>query len=280
VRTLLLVAVGSLLALPLPSSPADWDRPGWQLTFHDEFDGGQLDSSRWRMRYKWGAAQVNDELQAYVDDAFEVKNGVLAIVGERRSSEYAGQAFSYTSGVLCSALEQRYGYFEARLRVPAGRGLWPAFWLLGQNGAPGVNEVDIHEILGDAPDRIYMTVHWGSDYAAGHEKDQTSWLGPDFSAGFHVFGLEWTPDALVWTIDGVERKRYAGPGVPHVPMYLVLNLAIGGRMPGLPDGATPIPARYEIDYVRAYARPSDAGGPHPDCGSGAGGGAPPPLTAR
>jgi len=205
-------------------------------------------------RYKWGEAPVNGELQAYVDDAFEVKDGKLAIVGTRADGSYAGQTFPYRSGVLCSVHEQRYGYFEARLQVPAGQGLWPAFWLLGANGSPGVNEIDIHEILGNQPTRAYQTIHWGTDYRAGHHADGSSWSGPDFAAGLHTFGLEWSADQVVWTIDGIVVKTYAGPGVPQVPMYVILNLAVGGDWPGSPDATTPFPARYEIDYVRAYQK--------------------------
>ncbi len=242
-----------------PARAADWDKPGFTLTFQDEFDGADVDATKWVKRYKWGEAQINGELQAYVDDAFQVQGGLLGIVGEQRTGSYAGQTFQYTSGVLCSVHEQTYGYFEARLEVPAGQGLWPAFWLLGAVGTTGVNEIDIHEILGNEPDKVYMTVHWGTDYNAGHMSDGTNWVGPDFSADFHVFGLEWTPDAIVWTIDGVERKRHTGAGVPQVPMYVILNLAIGGNWPGAPDATTSFPALYQVDYVRAYAALPDGG---------------------
>jgi beta-glucanase (GH16 family) len=238
---------------------AAWDKPGWQLTFQDEFDGSAVDATRWGKRYKWGEAQINSELQAYVDDAFQLGNGILTILGEQRPASYAGQTFQYASGVLCSVLEQKYGYFEARLKVPAGQGMWPAFWLLGKVGAPGVNEIDVHEILGNDPSKVYMTVHWGTDYDAGHLSDGTSWSGPDFAADFHVFGLEWNPDSIIWTIDGVERKRHTGDGVPQVEMYIILNLAIGGSWPGPPASTTPFPGLYQIDYVRAYSRLPDAG---------------------
>jgi len=236
---LLLIAVSCLLLAHSSAHAAAWDKPGWQLTFQDEFDGAQVDAAKWVKRYKWGEAQINGELQAYVDDAFQVQNGILAIVGDKRTASYAGQTFQYASGVLCSVLEQMYGYFEARLKVPAGQGMWPAFWLLGKNGATGVNEIDIHEILGHQPSTVYMTVHWGTDYSAGHQSDGSSWVGPDFSAGFHTFGLEWSPDSIIWTIDGAERKRHTGAGVPQVAMYIILNLAIGGTWPGAPDGTTP-----------------------------------------
>jgi MYXO-CTERM domain-containing protein len=253
------IAFLCLLLTRASAHAAAWDKPGWRLTFQDEFDGSQVDTTKWVKRYKWGEAQINGELQAYVDDAFQLQNGVLAIVGDKRTASYAGQTFQYASGVLCSVLEQTYGYFEARLKVPAGQGMWPAFWLLGKNGTTGVNEIDIHEILGHQPSTVYMTVHWGTDYGAGHQSDGSSWVGPDFSADFHTFGLEWNPDAIIWTIDGVEHKRHTGSGVPQVDMYIILNLAIGGTWPGAPDGTTAFPGLYQIDYVRAYTRLPDAG---------------------
>jgi beta-glucanase (GH16 family) len=246
-----------LLAAELPAVAAPWDKPGWQLTFQDEFDGAEVDAGKWVKRYKWGEAQINGELQAYVDDAFQMQSGVLTIVGDKRTASYAKQTFQYASGVLCSTLEQKYGYFEARLKVPAGQGMWPAFWLLGKVAAPGVNEIDIHEILGNQPSKVYLTVHWGTDYSSGHKSDGSSWMGPDFSADFHVFGLEWNPDSIIWTIDGVERKRHTGDGIPQVEMYVILNLAIGGGWPGAPDTTTPLPGLYQLDYVRAYTRLPD-----------------------
>jgi MYXO-CTERM domain-containing protein len=267
----LLIPVSCLLLTHSLAHAEAWDRPGWQLTLQDEFDGTQVDVAKWVRRYKWGEAQINGELQAYVDDAFQVQNGILTIVGDRRTATYAGQTFQYASGVLCSVAEQMYGYFEARLKVPAGQGMWPAFWLLGKNGSTGVNEIDIHEILGHQPSTVYMTVHWGTDYSSGHQSDGTSWVGPDFSADFHTFGLEWNPDSIIWTIDGVERKRHTGAGVPQVAMYLILNLAIGGTWPGAPDGTTLFPGLYQIDYVRAYTRLPDAGVTSTGGVSGAGG---------
>jgi MYXO-CTERM domain-containing protein len=256
---LLPIAVSCLLLAHSSAHAAAWDKPGWQLTFQDEFDGAQIDAAKWVKRYKWGEAPINGELQAYVDDAFQLQNGILTIVGDKRPASYAGQTFQYASGVLCSVPEQTYGYFETRLKVPAGQGMWPAFWLLGTNGVTGVNEIDIHEILGNQPSTVHMTVHWGTDYNAGHQSDGTSWVGPDFSADFHTFGLEWNSDSIIWSIDGVEHKRHTGAGVPQVAMYLIVNLAIGGTWPGAPDATTPFPGLYQVDYVRAYSRLPDAG---------------------
>lgn len=267
--------VASYLLAPTIARAADSDRPGWRLTFQDEFEGSSLDSGKWGKRFKWGQSPINNELQAYVDDAFQLQGGMLTIVGDKRTATYGGQSFNYASGLIASVFKQKYGYFEAKLKVPAGQGLWPAFWLLGEDHNAGVNEIDIHEILGNDTTKVYMTVHWGTDYNAGHKSDGTDWVGPDFSADFHVFGLEWSADAIVWTIDGTERKRHTGAGIPQTEMYVILNLAIGGTWPGAPNATTVFPAKYQVDYVRAYASTGATGGASGSTGgaSGATGGA-------
>ncbi len=242
---------------PSPTAPAaatqPWDKPGWTLTFHDEFDGSSLDTAAWRRRYHWGEAVINDELQAYVDDAFRVGNGALSIVGEQRAGSYGGQAMDYTSGVLCSNLYQKYGWFEARLRLPAGRGFWPAFWLLGDTS---INEIDAMEWLGHEPTVFYTTVHYGTDYATDHSSDGQAHRTDDLSAAFHVYAVEWDEAKVVWYLDGREVFRHAGRGVPQVPVYAIVNLAIGGGWPGPPDATTPFPGLLQVDYVRVYRKAS------------------------
>ena len=234
---------------------------GYQLTFSDEFDGGALDTTKWIDHFKWATSLatstvINGELEAYVDNAFQLQNSILSILGQKRQGSYAGQTMNYTSGIICSSFHQKYGYFEARLKVPAGKGYWPAFWLLGENGTAGVNEIDIHEILGDDPAKAYMTIHWGPSYNTGHQSDSSSFTiasGPDFSHDYHVFGLQWDATTVIWSIDGTERFRHTGlTGVPQVDMYIIANLAIGGDWPGAPDNTTGFPGTYAIDYIRAY----------------------------
>ncbi len=257
------IALSAALAVaalaPGPAHAAEWDKPGYTLTFQDEFDGTTLDTSKWQRRFKWGEAVINSELQAYTDDQFEVASGILNIVGEEKTASYAGMTMNYASGLLSSVHHQIYGYFEARMKFPKGQGLWPAFWLLGENGTTGVNEIDIHEFLGHDVDTMYMTVHWGESYGAGHESDSQEFSGPDFTADFHTFAVDWEPDSIIWYVDGVERHSHTGVGVPSVEMYMIANLAIGGSWPGNPDGTTMFPANYAIDYIRAYQK-SDATG--------------------
>jgi beta-glucanase (GH16 family) len=251
------IALQALLGTLLCSTPAwaePWDKPGWNLTFHDEFDTGSLDPAKWVKRYKWGEAVINSELQAYIDDAFEFEGSSLRIVGRKESGSYAGQTMEYTSGVLSSVHEQTHGYFEIRCRMPKGKGLWPAFWLLGAVGTSGVNEIDIHEFLGHEPDKMYMTIHWGTSYSEGHESAGDHYTGPDFTQDYHTYAVDWDADRVIWYVDGAEQFQYAGPGVPQVDMYVITNLAIGGGWPGAPDDTTVFPAYYDVDYIRVYER--------------------------
>jgi len=253
----------SVLLWAAPAAAEPWDKPGWGLTFHDEFDAESLDTTAWRPGYRWGEIVMNEEMQAYVSDAFAFEEGTLRIVGTDEPRSYAGQTLPYASGVITSVFEQRYGLFEIRCRMPVGRGFWTAFWLMpvGWDFWSGmkVNEIDIHEFLGHETATMYMTLHWGDDYQGGHVSAGEQYGGPDFTGDFHTYAVDWDADRVVWMVDGVERFRYEGPGVPQVDMYVITNLAIGGSWPGAPDSSTPFPAYYDIDYVRVYERGSDAG---------------------
>lgn len=248
----------SLLLWTASASAEPWDKPGWVLRFHDEFDTGPLDTTAWRAGYRWGEIVMNEEMQAYVDDAFAFEGGLLRIVGSDEARPYAGQTLPYSSGVITSLYAQRYGLFEIRCRMPAGRGFWPAFWLMpvGWDFWSGmkVNEIDIHEFLGHETDTMYMTIHWGDNYQDGHSSAGGVYSGPDFASDFHTYAVDWDADRVVWLVDGVERFRYEGPGVPQVDMYVITNLAIGGAWPGPPDSTTAFPAYYDVDYIRIYER--------------------------
>jgi beta-glucanase (GH16 family) len=252
--------LAGLLVLARVAWAAPWDKPGYTITFHDEFDGTAVDPALWGERYKWGEAVINGELQAYVDDAFQFSVGVLDIVASKRQATYAGQMMNYASGLIASVHEQTYGYFEARCRMPKGQGFWPAFWLLGSVGTSGVNEIDIHEFLGSGTNTVYTTIHWGKSYnAPDHQSDGKAFMGPDFTADFHTFAVDWDSTHVIWYVDGAEVHRHEGVGVPQVSMYVIANLAVGGNWPGPPDTTTVFPGNYALDYIRAYQHDSDAG---------------------
>jgi beta-glucanase (GH16 family) len=232
------------------ASPAK--RPGWKLTFDDEFDGRGLDLKKWNPNDP-GGRERNHELQAYVTNAFEVANGTLRVKAEKREAFYSGKMRSIASGMMTTTRKftQEYGRFEIRCRVPKGKGMWPAFWLLPEpRGWPP--EIDVLETLGHEPDKVYMTHHF-RDEEGKHKSHGGSWSGPDFSADFHEFAVEWSPERIVWFVDGVERFR-SEDSIPHGKMFLLLNLAVGGDWPGAPDAQTQFPAALEVKYVRAYQK--------------------------
>ncbi|MGE5222438.1 MAG: family 16 glycosylhydrolase [Omnitrophica WOR_2 bacterium] len=233
------------LAATVPG-PTGQNSADWVSTFHDEFDGTALNRSVWRSDYPNG---TNGELQEYVNDDshrnYLVANGILSLTARRES--YSGK--SYTSGVITTqnGFTQKYGFFEMRAKMPThAMGLWPAFWLM-PNPTGSIPELDILEWLGRQPAVAYMVLH----YLSG--QSQTYYNGPDYSAAWHTYGVNWQPGTITWYIDGVERKRFTDTTkIPNMAMFLIANLAVGGTWPHSPDSTTVFPATYAIDYIRVW----------------------------
>jgi beta-glucanase (GH16 family) len=247
-----LLATLSVLTFWVQAAPAQTtppEKPGWTLTFHDEFDGTKLDTAKWLDRYWHGRTHSNNEQQYYAPDGYRVEDGVLKLVAEKRPMG----GMPYTSGMVCSfeSFAQEYGYFEIRAKIPAGKGMWPAFWLLPADKA-WPPEIDVLEILGHEMTTVYMTNHW-RDAQKKHGSKGGKFVGPDFSKDFHTFAAEWTPTEIIWYVDGIERFR-SHEGIPKGPMYVIANLAVGGDWPGNPDATTPFPGVMEVDSIRVYKR--------------------------
>jgi beta-glucanase (GH16 family) len=230
---------------------SDRTRANWHLKFRDEFSGNALDRKKWSTTFPWGARTIasNDELEYYADDAFKVAHGILRIRADRRR---VGK-FTYTSGMITSyaSFDSTYGYYEIRAKVPKGKGLWPAFWLVPQDQS-SPPEIDVLEILGNKTKTIVMTNHY-MDVSGVTQSSARSWTGPDFSQGFHTFGIEWRPGRIVWYVDGAARFQTT-TGIPSKPMYVIADLAVGGVLPGTPDATTRFPSYLDIDYIRIYQR--------------------------
>jgi beta-glucanase (GH16 family) len=241
----------------------------WNLLFSDDFDGVSLDPDRWTTCYWWDNAGFtnlgNNELEWYQPYNVSVSNGVLKLRAQEQTINASdGITYHYTSGMVTTGRSTwdtsaptrfvfQYGYAEMRARVPGGQGLWPAFWMLPDthNSRP---EIDVMEILGHEPDVLHMNFHYLYDDGSRGDSG-TDWKGPDFSADWHTFGVDWQPDAIVWYVDGIERWRYTDVAhIPSQPLYLLANLAVGGDWPGPPDEMTPFPSFFEIDYVRVWKR--------------------------
>jgi len=236
-----------------------------ELVMSDEFDtDGAPNASIWG--YNIGTGENgwgNGELQYYTDrtENVAVQNGVLVITAKKE--QFNGS--SYTSARLLTKgkFEQTYGRFETRMWLPYGQGIWPAFWLLGDdsNGTqvwPKIGEIDIMEYVGDEPTRMFGTVH-GPGYSGGESISKSFSLVNDrFDTGFHIFGIEWGPDYINYYVDDVLYNQITPEDVPgewvfnRGPFYIILNLAVGGALPGSPNAETQFPQTLLVDYVRVY----------------------------
>ena len=176
-----------------------------------------------------------------------MSGGHLDITADRAPQEIRDKIWNYpyTSGLITTQLSfaQLYGVFEIRARLPKGRGLWPAFWLLPKD-LSWPPEIDIMESVGD-PSKVYFTLHSSAAKDPGLEVP----ISPD---GFHTFAVSWDARTVAWFVDGREAKRLPTPPDMHKPMYMLANLALGGDWAGSPDASTPFPAKLSIDYIRAY----------------------------
>lgn len=243
----LLVLLGWVFANP---EPALYSAQVWKLVWSDEFSGSTLDASKWNTCYRWGcSSRANGihEQQWYQASAVQISAGRAMLKASHVQSQ---EGYPYTSGLISShnKFSFTYGFVEGRFRVPKGKGLWPAFWLMTHQGRV---EVDILELLGHQPNKLYMVLH---NFADGeHRRQYRTHRGPNYSQGWHTFGLLWQPNLLVWYVDGQERFRVTRD-VPSEPMYLIANLAVGGDWPGMPDKTTRFPAALEVDYIRLWER--------------------------
>ena len=249
-----------------PSAGASAGVPdGHRLVFSDEFRGGAIDGSKWNTRYRWGPDWIiNAERQYYVDvqnrpigrSPFELDGERLTIKAERTPDELRGAANGqpWLSGAMTThgKFSMRYGYVEMRARFPAGQGLWPAFWLLHEGNDGAKPEIDVVEFVGKRTDRVYQTYHYFENYVL-RSTPSFEVGGQDFSADFHTYGMRWEPGRITWYVDGRETHRHESGNVSSENMYLLVNLAVGGVWNGEPDAGTPSPARYVIDWIRAYA---------------------------
>ncbi len=287
-------------------------RKGWRLVWNDEFDGDSIDPTKWDfdigngfydyVNNVWIAGWGNEELQYYTREPenASVSSGVLTI----RAVKEALHGCGYTSARLKTRRRdgtplfvKQYGRIEFRAKVPWGKGLWPALWMLPQSdhygGWPASGEIDLMEIVGEKPHEVLNSIHFGSP---GTEARQLithvhPLPGGSTVADWHVYAVEWEPGEIRFYVDdvhtstcshwwscsltregkGVIARRAADlnpwPAPFDQPFYLVMNVAVGGNFPGAPNAQTHFPAELVVDYVRVYdkvggygpARPRGAG---------------------
>lgn len=254
----------------------------WRLVWSDEFNapaGRRPDSRNWTHEIGDGTANGipgwgNNELEYYTDDARNAATngrGQLAITARQSDGSlscYYGPC-QFTSARLISQhkAEFAYGRIETRIKVPAGAGLWPAFWSLGTNiadvGWPQTGEIDIMEFVGRVPNEIFGTIH-GPGYSGGASFGGTHDFGVPVSDGFHTVGIEWQPNRIDWYVDGILYHSATPASVApnqwvfNHPFFLILNMAIGGNFGGPVDPNVTFPQSFLVDYVRVYQGPDTA----------------------
>lgn len=271
-KPILLFLVLTLLVVFIPVPNTTSAAPNWQLVWSDEFNGSSLNRGVWTPEIGtgyngWG----NNELQYYTDrpQNVQVTGGNLVITAQREN--YEGR--NYTSArIKTQGLKSfKYGKIEARIKIPTGQGIWPAFWMLGESfrdvGWPYCGEIDIMEHVNNES-VVHGTVHWDANGYASYGRASGNL---DFSQ-FHTYSIEWDPSYIRWFVDGVQYNEiYIAYGTGNTeefqkPFFILLNLAVGGNWPGSPNGSTPFPAQMLVDYVRVY---QDQGGSSPALENGA-----------
>jgi beta-glucanase (GH16 family) len=271
--TLALVLGCLALALPLAATNLAHAQvaSGWELVWSDEFEGEELDFSKWAVEEN-GHGGGNNEMQYYLDrpENVRVEKGLLVIEARREAVNVAGVQKEFTSGRIRTKRRDswQYGRFEVRARLPVGRGIWPAVWLLPDDNRYGTwaasGEIDIVELVGHEPDTVHGTLHYGGLWPENLQSGAPFRLpgGRSFADGFHIFALEWEEGEIRWYVDGElyqTQKEWSSAGGPwpapfDQPFHLIVNLAVGGNWPGPPDDTTAFPQRLEVDYIRVYRR--------------------------
>lgn len=253
-------------------APATDASKGWTLTWSDEFDGarGQLpDGAKWTPEIG-GQGWGNQEREYYTGNAANASLDGAGHLVITALSEPAITPLScwygpcrYTSARLLSKgkFTQKYGRFEARIRIPRGQGIWPAFWLLGDDidrvGWPQCGEIDVMEVIGKQPSTLYGTIHGPNGTDVGGRQAIASGIWAD---DYHVYAVEWDSSEMRFYADSQMYRRITVAEVPKNgwvfdhPFFVLLNLAVGGNWPGDPDASTTFPQQMLVDYVRVYRR--------------------------
>jgi len=266
----LIVFAGTVYGGEKPQDASSTDN-GRMLVWSDEFngpDGSAPDPAKW-IAVDNGSGYGNNELEYYTARPTNLReqNGSLVITARRES--YTGSdsiSRTYTSGRIESRgrFELKYGRIEARIKIPKGKGIWPAFWMLGADfdkiGWPACGEIDIMENIGVEPSTIHGSLH-GPGYSGANPLSGKYTLPNQrrFGDGYHVFAIEWEPRQIRFYVDDILYETRTPGDVPagnhwvfDHPFYIVLNLAVGGYWPGVPDATTRFPMSMLVDYVRVY----------------------------
>jgi beta-glucanase (GH16 family) len=256
----------ALLLLPAPQAVRASSQPeDWELVWSDEFDGKEIDKAKWK--YETGGHGFgNNELQFYTDRADNsfLDKGQLVI--RAQAEKFKNRA--YTSAKLQSVQAWTYGRYEFKAKLPKGKGVWPAIWMMPSDlkkygGWPQCGEIDIVEQLGHEPNRVYGTLHFGNPHPPAGKGASVALKQGSLVDDWHEYALEWVPGELRWFVDGelyqVQNSWFtsggggaAWPAPYDRDFYLQLNVAVGGGWPGNPDATTVWPQELRFEYIRVF----------------------------
>lgn len=249
-------------AAPAEPRPAP-EREGWELAWHDEFDGPGIDRTKWT--FDQGGLWRNGEQQFYTDRPANARVEGGRLIVEARREDFFGNDFTSARLKTHGLASFLYGRIEARMQVPAGQGLWPAFWMLGDGfpkvNWPGCGEIDVVEVIGREPSVAHATAHGARFHGGAGLTRAYTYPGGALADAEHVFAVEWEPGVIRWYLDDVLYHTITPADLPDPagwpfdkPFFLIVNLAVGGAWPGDPDATTSFPAQLRVDYVRVYRR--------------------------
>lgn len=236
----------------------------YKLVWSDEFNKNEVNTGVWKFENGNGSnGWGNNELEYYTSRPANVKvsGGYLLITA--RKEDYRGMHYTSARMKTKGHGDWRYGKFVARMKLPTGKGMWPAFWLMPTQsvygGWPHSGEIDIMEMIGDQPSTVYGTAHYGAE--SHHQQGcHISLDHGTLAEGFHTYSLVWTPDSLKWYLDGKQYCQVTKKSILPDPwpfdqqFYIILNLAVGGNWPGNPSADTKFPQSMLVDYVRVYQK--------------------------
>jgi beta-glucanase (GH16 family) len=235
-----------------------------ELLWADEFDGNELDLSDWNYELGDGCPKLcgwgNNERQLYTRENHRLEDGKLIITARKEGDRYTSTRITTKDKEAF-----QYGRIETRAKLPVGEGLWPAFWMLGQNidevGWPRCGEIDILEYVGREPGEVFTTLHTAAGHGDNGSSKKTKF--PDIEEGYHTYATEWTEEKIEFFVDGQSVYTFAPEDRSESvwpfdqPFYIILNLAIGGNFGGPEVDDSIFPQEFIIDYVRVYAPQSN-----------------------
>lgn len=255
------------------------EQADWQLVWSDEFDGPEIDTNIWSFEIGNGHANGipgwgNEESQYYTDkpENARIDNGELVITAREETvyCEIAGKNFYFTSARMITQgkANMQYGKAEIRAKLPEGKGIWPALWMLGEKitevGWPRCGEIDIMELVGHEPATVHATVHGPGYSGAGGIGNSYTLPEGKFSDDYHIFSIIWDKDWISWYVDGerynvlarsIVEEFYQAEWVFDGDFFFIFNIAVGGLWPGYPDLTTEFPQEMRVDYIRLYKLP-------------------------